>query len=127
MLDAAGAVIYSLDTVELDYVYFRGMAAYATINPAASGQPPVLYPRQGHAPLRVTAIDASGPARADFVLSVEDGAKVAAAAAAAPFLREGRVLILMPPAPPALPAHPQQPRRPRPVAQPDPAADPNKQ
>ena len=125
VLDAAGTVLYSLETVEMDYVYFRGMAAYATPNPSAPEQPPVLYPRQGHAPLRVTAIDATGPARTDFVLSAEDGAKVAAAAAAAPFLKECRVLVLMPPAPHARPAQGQQPRRPSTVARPEAAVDPN--
>jgi hypothetical protein len=128
LLDESGVVLYSFENVESDFAYFRGMAAYAVRDPSNTPQPPVLYPREGHHPMIVTAVGVSGATRGDLILSREDGAKVAAAAASATFLKECRVLVLMSP-PPPLPRGQsgQQVHRPRPqpLPSPLPAGDPN--
>ncbi len=125
VLTGTGEVLYSYQSAEIEYAYFRGLAAYATLDPSGEPGPPVLSPREGHQPIRVTATGVAGAARSDLIVSAEDGRRIAAAAAAAPFLRECRVLVLMPPPPP--PPRPAQPRRkaPLPPASP-PAADPNR-
>jgi hypothetical protein len=113
--DRKGRRVYDVEQVDMDQARARGIAAFATRVEMRDPKPP-LDPREGSNPLRVRAVSVAGPAGTEFVISETDAEAILKEAAIAPFLRECRVLILMPPAGSQPTAQP--PARPKPLPKP---------
>jgi hypothetical protein len=114
IVDQKGRVVYALDLVDEAAARQRGLAAFG-IRVDLKQDKTLGAPRQGTAPLRVaaTGVNAAGT---ELVVSVQDADQILKAAASSPFLRQCRVLVLLPPAgqaaapppasrPPAPPRH----------------------
>lgn len=124
LLDEQGAVVYSLDMVDPVMAAAHGVAVYASSFPSAP-LPERLVAREGDRPLQVRALSAGGTARSDLVIAAADAERIRQASATGSFLRDCRVLILMPPAP-RPPARVVQPRRKTGYPDPPAATDPNR-
>ena len=118
IVDEKGRAVYALELVDPIAARAGGLAAFAT-RVEVKEQRPVLHPLEGANPLRVEAVGLTDRGGTEFVVSAADADMILKAAAASPFLKECRVLILMPPvrapapqhgAVPAL--HPPQPKPP---------------
>ena len=105
VIDEKGRVIHSVETADVQAASARGLAAYA-LRIEVSKSRMVLEPREGLQPMRVPAIGATGPGMTQVIVSVADADRILKAAESSSFLKECRVLIIMPPAGPA-PAPPR--------------------
>jgi hypothetical protein len=120
IIDEKGRLVYGLETADLDRVQHGGLVLYAMIDPRLALTP--VGARQGDRPMMVAAQSAAGATRADLVISTAEADRILKAASAASFLKECRVVVLMPP-----PPRPKAKPAPRPGLIPPPAPpDPNK-
>lgn len=123
VLDTGGRIVYGVDAVDLDFAREYGMVAYQEgRRPDAPLPPPG---REGNDPLQVTAVAAGGTLRGDIVIEPETADRILAAASAQPFLKECRVVVLMPPSP--LPPAIVPPGTTRPLRPSQPPPPPGKQ
>ena len=133
VIDENGRVVFGAETADPAVAQREGLVAYAVraapAQAAAAAESDVPEPsmagvRQGRAPIVVKARSAGGTGRADLVLSVADADRVLAADAAGMFLRDCRVLVVIPAQPPP-PPRPARVRQRVPPAQEAPG-DPNR-
>jgi len=97
VLDASGRIIHDAGIVDLDFAREYGLVTYAIAAPPDSTPPEGMSsPRIGARPIVVDAVPPAGPGSADIVVSAADGERILAAAAGG-FLRECRVMVLLPP------------------------------
>ncbi len=115
VIDEGGRVVYGAEAADPDHVREIGLIVYAVpiTLPAAAWETP---PRQGSIEMRVKAISAGGEGKTDFVISISDADRVLAATEGASFLRECRVVALMPPPRSAPPISATRPPAQRPPA-----------
>ncbi|HEY3176525.1 MAG TPA: hypothetical protein VGK94_12285 [Candidatus Polarisedimenticolia bacterium] len=118
ILDEKGRVVFGIEVADRGRALESGLAAYVLAGPRG-GEKAAAGARQGASPMRVRAISTIGATRADLVISTDDADQILKAAAEAPFLKECRVVVLMP----AVPSH-RAGRAPRPGASPPPATAP---
>ena len=122
VIDEKGRVVYSAESANPDRLREIGLIVYAVpVTLSAPGKQP--EPRQGLNDMRIKAVSASGEGKTDFVISVSDADRVLAAAEGASFLRECRVVALMPPPRTEPPGSVRSPAA-RPRAQRSPATKP---
>lgn len=107
ILDDKGRLIFGVEVADRGRALQRGLAAYALTFTGDGERLPGV--RQGASPLRVRARSVTGATRADLVVSTADADLILKAAAASTFLRECRVVVLMPPAPALQPKPTQRP------------------
>lgn len=122
IVDENGRLVYGLETVDSERVRRSGLVIYST----PDLRTPEQYPEQRIGPhaIRVNAQAVSGATRVDLVVAAGDADRILKAAASSDFLREGRVMILMPPGRRVSPIPVQRPDINPPLTVPP--ADPNK-
>ena len=110
VIDDAGRVVHSVEEADFNAVRDHGLMAYAI--KLYSGTP-MFRPwiREGAEPLHAEAV-ALGDSGTDLIISSADADRVRKADADSHFLRECRVLVLMPPIGPIPGKKPQLPRKP---------------
>jgi hypothetical protein len=118
VLDSDGRVVYGVDSVDLDFARAYGLAVYQA--PSREGAPEPEPGREGSDPIQVMATGARGELRADIEIEPQAADRILKAAEDAPFLKECRVLVLMPPSPRPPAVEPPHRRRPAPGTQPPP-------
>ncbi len=118
VLDTDGRIVFGVDSVDLDFAREYGMMAYQEGPRQGAGPPPPG--REGNDPLEVTAVSAGGALRGDIVILPEAADMILAAASGQAFLKECRVVVLMPPSPLPPPVVPPGQSRPRPAQPPPP-------
>ncbi len=95
VVDETGRVVHAVEKADLDAVRDHGLMAYAIR--LYSGTPTFRsWVREGADPLHVDAV-ALGDSNTDLVITSADAERVLKADTASPFLKQCRVLVLLPP------------------------------
>lgn len=118
VVDSDGRVVYGVDSVDLDFARAYGLAVYQAPSPDGAAEPGPG--REGSDPIQVMATGARGDLRADIEIEPQAADRILKAAEDASFLRECRVLVLMPPSPRPPAVEPPHRRRPSPSTPPAP-------
>ncbi|HKY33946.1 MAG TPA: hypothetical protein VJV23_15555 [Candidatus Polarisedimenticolia bacterium] len=109
ILDTEGRVVHGPATVDPAIARQFGLAGYAVAREGSEA----VGRRAGSRPIEARAVRAEGELHSDIVIGLRDAERILAEAARTPFLKECRVVVLLPQAPAPPPMTPPT-ARPRP-------------